>query len=270
MKKALLTIAALTLAVISTFAFTACGPKVTFVANALESAEIEEYGLCVGKNATKKAEILEAMNDVILNKDIDAAVTYYTAIASDETPTNTIEVADLSSCTGGTLNVYTNSGFEPYEFVDDNGDVIGVDIWLMGWVCKELNMKMNVIDVDFNTIVGKVKNEDNAVGAAGITIDDERKESVDFSIPYYSSVQYIVSAEEKAYTKLEQLEGLTIGVQSGTTGALLIQDAIAAGLDVELKEYKSGAVAFAAAKAGKCDVVVIDALPAMKMVKTQK
>ena len=62
MKKALLTIAALTLAVISTFAFTACGPKVTFVANALESAEIEEYGLCVGKNATEITALMASDN----------------------------------------------------------------------------------------------------------------------------------------------------------------------------------------------------------------
>ena len=171
---------------------------------------------------------------------------------------------------GPTLYVYTNSGFAPYEYLDDNGKVVGVDMDIMEEIGEILGYNIEVRDIDFEQILNEVANNKNAVGAAGITIDDDRKQSVDFSIPYYSSVQYIVSAEEKAYTKLEQLEGLTIGVQSGTTGALLIQDAIAAGLDVELKEYKSGAVAFAAAKAGKCDVVVIDALPAMKMVKTQK
>ena len=153
-----------------------------------------------------------------------------------------------------------------------DGDVVGVDIYLMALVCEELDMKMSVQDVDFDGIVGAVSTKNNAVGAAGITINDERKESVDFSNAYYSSVQYIISKNNEAFTSLEALAGKNIGVQKGTTGALMVADAIEKA-DGDLKdtgatviEYDTGAVAFTAMKQGKCDYVVIDELPAQKLV----
>lgn len=153
-----------------------------------------------------------------------------------------------------------------------DGDVVGVDIYLMALVCEELDMKMSVQDVDFDGIVGAVSTKNNAVGAAGITINDERKESVDFSNAYYSSVQYIISKNNEAFTSLEALAGKKIGVQKGTTGALMVADAIEKA-EGALKdtgataiEYDTGAVAFTAMKQGKCDYVVIDELPAQKLV----
>ena len=153
-----------------------------------------------------------------------------------------------------------------------DGDVVGVDIYLMALVCEELDMKMSVQDVDFDGIVGAVSTKNNAVGAAGITINDERKESVDFSNAYYNSVQYIISKNNESFTSLEALAGKKIGVQKGTTGALMVADAIEKA-EGALKdtgataiEYDTGAVAFTAMKQGKCDYVVIDELPAQKLV----
>lgn len=154
-----------------------------------------------------------------------------------------------------------------------NGKVTGVDIYLMALVCEELDMKMEVNDVDFNGIVGAVATKDNAVGAAGITINDERKTQVAFSNPYYNSVQYIVSKDSQAYTSFEQLAGKKIGVQKGTTGALMVADAIESGVlkgtGATCLEYNTGAVAFTAMKSNKCDFVVIDELPAKKLVLNQ-
>lgn len=152
------------------------------------------------------------------------------------------------------------------------GSVVGVDMYLMALVCEELGMKMNVTDMDFDGIVGAVASKDNAVGAAGITINDERKESVDFSNAYYSSVQYIISKTGEAFTSLEALAGKKIGVQKGTTGALMVADAIEKtdgalyNTGATAIEYDTGAVAFTAMKGGKCDFVVIDELPAQKLV----
>ena len=154
-------------------------------------------------------------------------------------------------------------------------DVVGVDIYLMALVCEELNMKMDVKDVDFDGIVSAVALKDNAVGAAGITINDDRKLSVDFSNAYYSSVQYIISTSSQAYTSLASLAGKKIGVQKGTTGALMVADAIEKAdgalyeTNAEYIEYETGAVAFTAMKQNKCDFVVIDELPAQKLVNGQ-
>jgi len=141
----------------------------------------------------------------------------------------------------------------------------------MSLVAEELNMKLEMHHMDFNLVLGKVATEDNAVGAAGLTIDPDRLDEVTFSDPYYSTIQCIISKEDQSFTSLESLKGKKIGVQQGTTGWKLIDDAIKSGVlkdsGAEVISYDSGAVAFTALKTSKCDVVVIDELPAKKLVK---
>lgn len=271
MKKLLIFVLAMMLALTCCVGLTACGSEKKFVANAIEGVEGEEFGFAVGKNASKKNEILNAMNEVIAETDISKVTEYFTAIYEDKEPTVTIEFPNLDDNTAGELKVYTESGFAPFEFVDDNNEVIGVDMYLMSLVCEKLNMKLEVTDMLFDGICGKIATEDNAVGAAGITINDERKLTLEFSNPYVSSIQYIISAEEQAFTKLEQMAGKKIGVQKGTTGAFLVEEAINSGVlkdtGATMVEYESGPVAYAALKTGKIDFVVLDKLPALSLVK---
>ncbi len=269
MKKIITLIMTALLALSCVFGLTACGGS-DYVANCIEGVEVEEYGFAIGKDATNKTDILAAMNKVIGETDVQEVIDYYTAIYEDATPSVTLTMPDLSNNTAGTLNVYTESGFAPFEFVDDNGAVIGVDIYLMSLVCEELNMKINVTDMLFDGICGKVATEDNAIGAAGITINAERLETLDFSNPYVSSAQYIISKNDQAFNKLEQLAGAKIGVQKGTTGFFLIDEAIKSGVlkdtGATVVEYDSGPVAYTALKTGKVDFVVLDKLPALSLV----
>ncbi len=270
MKKFLTIILSCVLALVMMVATVGCsGTK--YVANAIAGIEVEYFGFAVGKNSTKKAEILNAMNEVIAETNVDKVVSYYYSIYQETTPTETLQFPNLNDNTNGELKVYTESGFAPYEFVDDNNNLIGVDIYLMSLVCEKLNMTLKVTDMLFDGICGKVATEDNAVGAAGITITDERKETLDFSNPYDNSVQHIISTKDQAYTKLEQLVGKKIGVQKGTTGAFLIEEAINEGIlkdtGATVVEYDSGPIAFTALKTGKIDFVVLDKLPALSLVK---
>ncbi len=275
MKKLITLIATLILSIGCIFGLTACGEgEAKYVAKPIYGVEVEEYGLAVGKNSPNKTAILAAMNEVIAEVAMDDIIAYYTALSNDQTPTVTLNFADLSDNTAGTLNVYTCSGFEPYEFIDDSNKVIGADIYLMELVCEKLNMKINVVDMDFDGICGKVATEDDAVGAAGITITEERAETIAFSNAYYSSVQYIISTEDQAHVSLACLAGKKIGVQKGTTGAQMVEDAIENGVlkgtGATMVEYDTGSVAFVALKADKIDFIVIDELPAQKLVANEK
>ena len=249
---------------------TACNKNDNFVANAATDVEGEEYGFIISKTASKKTEILAAMNKVIAETDINKAIDYYTAVEKGQTPSVTLEFPNLSDNTAGQLNVYTESGFVPYEFIGDDNTVIGVDMYLMQLVCEELNMTLNVTDMGFDGICGKVALEDNAVGAAGITINDERKETLDFSNPYVSSVQYIVSTKEQNFTKISELAGKTIGVQKGTTGYFMVAEAIEEGAlkgtGATVIQYDSLPLAYTALKASKVEIVVGDKLPILSLV----
>lgn len=168
----------------------------------------------------------------------------------------------------GKLIVYTEAGFAPYEFIYNN-EIVGVDVEIMKEVAKKLGVKVEVSDVDFNTICASVKSGKADVGAAGITINDERKLSVDFSMPYSTTEQYIIVAESNDTIKtLEDLSGKKIGVQEGTTSDSavnkLISDKVVT--DTVVTGYKSPAIA-AASVPNKIDAVVTDKLTAELIVK---
>ena len=269
--KKFMSLALAAFAACTTLALASCGNNTKYVATDIALESNEEYAFAIGKDATKKTEILAAMDKVIGEISIDDIVDYYTAIDAGETPSVSLTFADLSDNTGNTLQVYTNAEFAPFEFRDESNKIVGVDMYIMELVAEELNMKINFNDIAFDAIVGKVAAEDNAIGAAGMTVTAERLLEVDFSSTYFSTVQSIISTEEEAFASLEDLKGKKIGVQKGTTGWLLIDEAITSGVlkdtGAEVITYDNGAVAYTALKQGKCDVVVIDKLPANKLVK---
>lgn len=166
-----------------------------------------------------------------------------------------------------TLTVYTEAGFAPYEFVYNN-EIVGVDIEIVKAVAEKLGKELVVKDVKFDTIVGAVKSGKADIGAAGITINDERKEEVAFSIPYSSTEQYvIVKADNNTIVNLDNLKGIKIGIQNGTTSDFmidgLIKDNTLAGSTIV--PYDAPALA-AAALGSKVEAVVTDKLTAQIIV----
>ena len=98
----------------------------------------------------------------------------------------------FSACSGNTLVVYTEAGFPPFEYRSENS-IVGVDVDIMNMVGERLGMDVHFESVDFDIIIDTVSQGRLAnVGAAGISITEERKEKVDFSIPYYTASLYVI------------------------------------------------------------------------------
>lgn len=198
-------------------------------------------------------------------------------------------VGVMSSC-GDAIIVHTNAFFAPFEYYD--GDVIkGVDVEIMALVGEKLGKEIKFENVEFSAIIDNVKvGEVCDAGAAGITITDERKEKVDFSIPYYTSVQYVIFKADDTtvatkkvgdveYIVWEALAGKTIGVQTDTTGWIYADGEIYAteendygyagvlyGTGTELKNFDTAQLAADGIVANNNDVVIIDELPAQYIV----
>ena len=180
----------------------------------------------------------------------------------------------------GKLVVYTEAGFAPFEFIS-NGKVVGVDIAICEEIAKEIGVELEVKDVAFNTILGAIESGKCAIGAAGITITDERKEQVDFSMAYTTSKQYIVVKKDSEIKSYADLAGKKIGVQLGTSSDFLITDAINGTTDDDgnhvkgdfedtgatVSTYANPNIAATNLKDGKLDAVVTDKLPAEMIVK---
>ena len=167
--------------------------------------------------------------------------------------------------------VETNAFFAPFEFYEGR-KIVGVDIEIIDRVAKKLDAKIDVKNVEFDVIIDNVANGAIAdAGAAGLTITPARAEKVDFSIPYYTSVQYAIFAPgtietRGEYVVWEALAGKKLGTQTGSTGYLFMSDEIEsgalAGTDTEVKGFDSHQLAADAIFSHIVDVAIADELAA--------
>lgn len=180
-----------------------------------------------------------------------------------------------------TLVVYTEAGFAPFEYVS-GGEIVGVDVDIMNLVGEKLGKKVVFENVAFDTIVdtvsqGKLTN----VGAAGLSVTDERLEKVDFSTVYYQANLYVIYNVNSGVNSKVMTDGNTgvywgslnttkgIGVQTGTTADLFLGDELAEGGSLEgvsKTDYDSLDVAISDIGLN-IDYVIIDELPAKQLIK---
>lgn len=281
--KKIISLALCVLMLASCIVFASCGSEGDYVANDATDLLQEDFGIAVKKGNT---ELLEAVNEVvdewIEDGTMDEYVVYYSEYSKylegigEEPAKGDLKLDwDFGDATE-VITVYTESGFAPFEFVS-GGKVIGVDIAIMSQVAVNMGKKIEVKDIAFDTIPLSVQQSTgDAVGAAGLTIDADRLEMVDFSNVYYKSTLVVVSHKDKAISSVKDLSTLNVGVQEGTSGDLIVS-AAAKGGHVEgdttitiaesttIKRYKQYALAFADLKAGRIDAILMDKLPALTM-----
>ena len=162
------------------------------------------------------------------------------------------------------LIMATNATFPPYEFVE-NGEYEGIDIEIAGRIAKKLGRELVIEDVDFGSIIAGVESNKYDMGMAGMTVTEERKESVDFSETYAVAVQSIIVAKGSDIKSVDDISSeKRIGVQQDTTGDIYATDDYS---EDAITRYKSGTDAVQSLAAGKVDCVIIDREPAKAYVE---
>ncbi len=164
------------------------------------------------------------------------------------------------------LTMATNAAFPPYEFYE-NEKIVGIDAEVAEKIAEKLDMTLEIIDTEFGSIVAGVQTGKYDMGMAGMTVTDERKESVDFTTSYATGIQSIIVKEGSTIATLEDLEGKKIGVQQDTTGHIYSADEFG---DEMVTPFNKGADAVAALVSGKVDCVIIDNEPAKSFVEANE
>ena len=173
--------------------------------------------------------------------------------------------------------VETNAFFAPFEFYEGR-EIKGVDIEIINRVASHLNKTIDVKDVEFDVIIDNVSRGRIAdAGAAGLTITPARAEKVDFSLPYYTSVQYVIydkntaPASRDGHILWDTLKGKTLGTQTGSTGYLFADAEITEGVlkdtNTTLKGFDSHQLAADAISARLIDYCIADELAAKYIVE---
>lgn len=173
----------------------------------------------------------------------------------------------FASCKGNkeekqTLVMATNAEFPPYEF-HEGDKIVGIDAEIAQAIADKLGMELKIEDVAFDSIIPGVQAGKYDMGMAGMTVNEERLQSVNFSTSYAKGVQVVIVKEGSDIKTVDDIKGKKIGVQTSTTGDLYASDDFG---EENVTKYDNGAVAVQALLSGKVDCVIIDNEPAKSYV----
>lgn len=173
-----------------------------------------------------------------------------------------VMAASLAACGKGsgdkdTLVMATNAEFPPYEYRE--GDkFVGIDVEIAKAIADDLGLKLKVEDMAFDSVIAAVQSGKADIGAAGLTVDEDRLKNVNFSDSYTTAAQVVIIKAGSPIASPDDLVGKKIGVQTGTTGAAYASDIE----EAKVEQYNKGFEAVQALTQNKLDAVIIDREPA--------
>lgn len=162
----------------------------------------------------------------------------------------------------GVLNVGSDNAYPPFENIEPGqAEPVGFDVDLYKEVAKRLGLTAKSTTTSFDALFTQsVPRGTFDVGISAITVKEERKRTVDFTIPYFeANLSLAVNADRTPNIKtIDDLAGQTIGVQTGTTGADCAKALVAQGKAKDVKEFDTAILAFDDLVAGRVAAVVND------------
>ncbi len=172
----------------------------------------------------------------------------------------------LPDLNGNTIIAVTGNDYTPLNFVDPKtGKGVGWEYDAVNEIGKRLNCKIDWKVSSWDTMIAAVHNNQFDVGMDGITINDERKKQVDFSVPYMRSEQFmLVKVDEKRFVTTQEFaaeKNYLIGSQAGTTNFYTAVYDILDGKEdnPRIKLFETFGAAVQALKTGDVDMVLMDA-----------
>lgn len=175
----------------------------------------------------------------------------------------------LTACGGGsakgdTITFGTNAEFPPFEYVTSSGvigEYDGIDMVIAKQIAEDNGMTAAMENMEFDSLLVALQNGQIDAVIAAMTATDERRETVDFSTPYYTATQVMIVPEDSDIAAAADMADKRICVVQGYTGEVCVQD-----MGYDYEAFKKGTEAVMELTNGKCDVVVIDSATAQKYV----
>ncbi|URN96597.1 MAG: ABC transporter permease subunit [Candidatus Pristimantibacillus lignocellulolyticus] len=163
-----------------------------------------------------------------------------------------------------TLVMGTSPDFPPYESVDakNNGEIIGLDIDIAKYILNELGYELKIASMDFGGLIAAMQSGRVDFIMSGMSATEERKQSVDFSDPYYFARNTIVSKKDSNYNSIESLNGKIIGAQLGS-----VQEAVAYSVEdaAEVRKLNKIADLIQELNSNRIDAAIVEDAVAVEM-----
>lgn len=162
------------------------------------------------------------------------------------------------------LTMATNATFPPYEYYDGN-KIVGIDADIAAAIADKLGMTLDIQDTEFGSIITGVQTGKYDMGMAGMTVNEERQQSVNFTKSYAKGIQVVIVKKGSDIKSIDNIAGHKIGVQQDTTGHIYATDDYG---DDSVVPFNKATDTVAALESGKVDCVIIDNEPAKSYVKS--
>ena len=253
---------ALILCICTIASLSACGSKKVQLKILDTEYAVEDYAICIAKENT---DLLEKVNDALAtlteNGTAQAIVEKYIS----GTAHNLTFQQDAEG--KPELHMATNAAFPPYEYYE-NEKIVGIDVEMAMAIADILGMKLVVDDMAFDSIISAVSTGKADMGMAGMTVTEERLQSINFSTSYATGIQVIIVPEGSPITSVDDLfaDGASyiVGTQKGTPGDIYAEGDFG---EARVSKFNKGTDAVQALVTGKIDCIIIDNEPAKAYVK---
>jgi len=243
--------------------------EVFFGVNVVVNGELQEFDydmrpfISEGRTFLPVRGIAEALG-VPVEWDGDAQTVYI-----GERPAR----AAVQTVQDGYLIMATNAYFPPFQFRSNAQDSVdgvdGICIAIAKIIADELGKTLRVVDMEFGAIILSVMNNEVDIGMAGMTITEERRTVVDFSIPYYTASQVIIANVDSGIQSAADLAGLRVGVVMNYTGDFIVSDMEDDGLVGSVVRVWALNDIILELNNGSVDAIVIDISTARALVEQQ-
>jgi polar amino acid transport system substrate-binding protein len=153
--------------------------------------------------------------------------------------------------------VGTDAAYAPFELQNEKGEIVGFSVDLLNAVAAKGGFQVKYVNTPWEGIFNALQQGDRDLLISSITITDERKQTMDFSAPYFDAVQLIAVKDGSKVAKFDDLKPLKVGVQTGTTGDEVVTK-LQGKNSTLIKRFESTPLALKELEASGVDAVVAD------------
>lgn len=153
--------------------------------------------------------------------------------------------------------VGTDAAYAPFESQNEKGEIVGFDIDVVTAVAKKAGIEVKFVNTPWEGIFNTLQQGDRDIIVSAVTITDERKQTMDFSNPYFDAQQLIAVKATSKISKFDDIKKLKVGVQTGTTGDEVVTK-LQGKNSTNIKRFESTPIALKELEAGGVDAVVAD------------
>ena len=162
-----------------------------------------------------------------------------------------------ASAAARVYSVGTDAAYAPFESQNEKGEIVGFDIDIVRAVAQKAGIEVKFVNTPWEGIFNALKQGDRDLLVSSITITDERRQSMDFTAPYFDAHQLIAVKADSRVARFDDLKALRVGVQTGTTGDETIAK-LQGKNSPNIKRFESTPLALKELEAGGVSAVVAD------------